>query len=151
MDSKNKRGISPVVASVFMILLVMVLASIIFLWARGFVGEQIDKFGTPIEDSCAKVDLSINMYDNELEVLNRGNVDVRNLNIKRIHEGNSEVTLFASQIDSGATARGFVNLEMEDGMTMPDEIIAYPVLVGNVQGNERNNVFTCLNAGIRIL
>ena len=44
----KKRGLSPVIASVLLILLVLVLASIIFLWARGFIGEQIEKFGEPI-------------------------------------------------------------------------------------------------------
>ncbi len=150
MEGENKRGVSPVIASMLMIVLVMVLAAIVFLWARGFIGEQIDKFGAPVEDSCVNVNLDIAMYDNELEILNRGNVDVRNLNIKRIGGGNSEVTLFSLPIDAGATARGFLSLEMEDGSS-PNEIIAYPVLVGNVRGEDNNNIFTCLNAGIKVL
>ena len=44
---KDKRAISPVVATVLLIVLVLILAAIIFLWARGFVGEQVEKFGEP--------------------------------------------------------------------------------------------------------
>ena len=46
---RGKRGLSPVIASVLLIALVLVLASIIFMWARGFISEQIEKFGNPVE------------------------------------------------------------------------------------------------------
>jgi len=51
--------LSPVIATVLLIALVLVLAAIIFMWARGFISEQIEKFGTPIEDLCDSVDFDI--------------------------------------------------------------------------------------------
>jgi len=30
---------------------------------------------------------------------------------------------------------------------LPDRIIAYPVLIGNVKGGSSNKVFTCVDAG----
>jgi len=146
----GKRGLSPVVASVLMILLVLVLASIIFLWARGFIGEQVEKFGEPIENYCAKVSFVVSMYDNELEILNTGNVDIHNFNVKRISGGDSEVTLLLLPADDGESVQGFISLEMSDG-SVPEEILVYPVLVGNVYGENKNSVFNCLDAGVKIL
>lgn len=41
----NKRGLSPIIATVLLIFLVLILASIVFLWARGFFSEQLEKGG----------------------------------------------------------------------------------------------------------
>ena len=150
MKGEKKRGVSPVIASMLMILLVLVLAIIIFLWARGFIGEHIEKFGKPIESSCAAINFEVARYDNELEILNRGNIDIRNFNVKRIRGGNSEVSLLALSADAGASVRGFINLEMSDG-EMPEDIIVYPVLIGSVRGESKNSIFTCNDAGVKIL
>ena len=74
---KNERGLSPVIASVLMILLVLVLATMIFLWARGFVSEHVEKFGISIEESCSSINFEASVYeDEEVEIINRGNVDI---------------------------------------------------------------------------
>lgn len=145
----RKRGLSPVVASVLMILLVIVLAVIIFLWARGFIGERIEKFGKPIEEICGEVNFDVFRDGSELEIINRGNVDIRHLDIKLFDtRGNSEVNKFNIPIDAGETAGGHVTLEMDSGT--PDKIIVYPVLVGTMPGKGENNVFTCMNSGVTI-
>ena len=138
----GRRGLSPVIASVLMIFLV--LAALIFLWARGFVSEQIEKFGQPIEQLCESIDFDIQRVGSELEVVNRGNVDVRHLDIKMSKGGNSEVSKFDFQVDAGDSVRRDVTLLMDGGVS-PDEIIVYPVLVGNVKGGSFNKVFTCMN------
>jgi len=149
MKRVRKKGLSPVIASVLLIMLVMVLAAIIFLWARGFIGEQVEKFGGPIEQSCDAVDFDVSItgqWGSELEVLNKGNIDIRRLDIRMTREGNSEVRQFDFQIDAGASERDHVTLVMSDGET-PDEIIAYPVLIGTVKGSSSNNVFACMDSG----
>ena len=148
-ESLGKKGLSPVIASVMMILLVLVLASIIFLWARGFIGEHIEKFGKPIEDYCGNVKFEMHRSGLNLEVVNKGNVDIRSLNIKMIKDGDSEVNNFNFQIDAGDSESGYISFEMSDG-SIPDEIIAYPALIGEVQGGGSNSVFTCLDAGVTL-
>ena len=148
-EGVGKKGLSPVIASSLMILLVLVLAIIIFLWSRGFISEQIEKFGRPIEDSCGEVNFDVVRYGNELEVINRGNIDIRSLDVKRIRGGDSEVERFGFAVDAGESVRGNVAFEMEDGET-PDEIIVYPALIGKVQGGDSNSVFTCLDSGVTI-
>jgi len=145
MEEVNKRGLSPVIASVLMMLMVIVLASIVFLWARGFISEQVEKFGTPIEDSCGAVNFEIARYGSELEIVNRGNINIHSFDIKTTRGGDSEISKFLLPVAAGASVRDFVSID-----ALADEIIAYPVLVGNIRGKTRNNVFTCIDAGVRI-
>ena len=140
------RGLSPVIASMMMILLVLVLASLIFLWARGFVTEQIEKFGKPIEQMCESVNFEVQKVGGDLEVVNRGDVDIRYLDVKMFKDGGSEVEKFNFQVDAGESVRKGVVFLMSNN-DVPDKIVVYPALVGNVKGGSSNKVFTCLDAG----
>ena len=145
----NKDGLSPVIASVLMILLVLVLAAIIFLWARGFIDEQIEKFGDPIENYCSSIDFEIARFGNELEVVNKGNVDIRHLDVKVFKGGNAEINRFDFQIDAGESVKGFVTFQMSNGSS-PDEIIVYPALIGNVISKKSNRPFVCMDSGVTL-
>jgi len=145
----NKRGLSPVIASVLMIMLVMVMAAMIFLWARGFISEQIEKFGKPVEDLCESVDFRVEQVGNELEILNRGNVDIWHLDIKMFKDGDSEISKFDFKVDAGDAVKKAVTLKMEDG-SVPEKIIVYPALVGSVKGKKTNKVFTCTDVGVTL-
>ncbi len=145
----GKRGLSPVIASLLMIMLVLFLAAIVFLWARGFISEQIEKFGKPIEEQCESVKFKIVQVEEYLEIRNNGNVDIWRLDIKMFSGGNSEVKGFDFQINAGEAIRKAVTLEMSDG-SLPDKIIAYPALIGNVRDKPINKVFTCMNAGVTL-
>jgi len=147
--SGKKRGLSPVIASVLMILLVIVLASIIFLWARGFISEQIEKFGQPVGDLCESVDFMVERVGDDLEILNRGPVNIRHLDIKMFKGGDSEIKKFDFSIDAGAAIKKEATLVMGDGSS-PDKIIVYPALIGNVRGRSSNKVFTCTDAGVTL-
>ncbi len=81
---KNKRGISPVIATVLLIVIVVVAAVIIFLALRGFKGEVITKFGEPIENACADVDLDVSDEGDSIFINNLGDVGVAKINIVNI-------------------------------------------------------------------
>ncbi|MFH1238299.1 MAG: archaellin/type IV pilin N-terminal domain-containing protein [archaeon] len=143
----KKRGLSPVIATVFMILLVLVLAALIFLWARGFLSEQIEKFGQPIDNLCKRVDFEVQKVpgeigENALEVVNRGDINIFHLDIKMFKDGNSEISRFKFKIDAGQSVRKDLSLKMKDGST-PDKIEIIPALLGTVEGKDSNKVFTC--------
>ena len=144
----DKHGLSPVIASMLMILLVLVLASIIFLWSRGFIKEQIEKFGSPIENACEKVNFEVYRDGSKVEIINRGNVDIRHLDIKMFKDGDSKINKFDLAIDAGESVENHMTLTI-NGET-PDRIIAYPALIGNVKGTTSNNVFTCTDSGVII-
>ena len=148
--SSRKKGLSPVIASVLLIALVLVLAAMIFLWARGFISEQIEKFDKPIADVCGTVNFdAVRVGDYELEIINRGNVGIRSFDIKLIKGGDAEVSKFdfdEPQVDPGQAIRKPVSFLMK-GDIKPDKIIIYPSLLGGVRGGSTNKVFTCLDAG----
>ena len=66
----DRRGLSPIIATVLLISLVLVLASIIFLWARAFLPEQIQKFESPIEDACKNVVFDASVSENIITIQN---------------------------------------------------------------------------------
>jgi flagellin-like protein len=147
---RGKRGLSPVIASVLLIALVLVLASIIFMWARGFISEQIEKFGNPVDTVCNQIDFDIERISgsagDELEVVNRGNIPIYHLDIKKISGGDAEVEKFKFDVDEGDAVRKSVDLKMKDG-TRPEKVIVYPALLGTVKGKQSNKVFTCTDHG----
>ena len=153
MRRSDKKGLSPVIASVLMIMLVLVLAAMIFLWARGFISEQIEKFGKPVDEACAAVNFDVVRVGDDLEIINRGNVGIRSLDIKMYKDGNSEIANFdfdLSQIAPGVAISKRVSLLMEDG-SEPESVMAYPLLLGSVRGKSKNKPFTCTDAGKTIL
>ena len=148
-ECMNKRGISPVIASVLMILMVIVLAGMVFLWARGFISEQVEKFGRPIEEQCSAINFVATKRGSNLEILNRGSIDIRHFDVKLIRGGSSEFHKFGFSVDSGEGKIEPFTQVMENGET-PDEIILYPALIGQVVGETSNKVFTCLNSGVKL-
>jgi flagellin-like protein len=76
----NKRALSPVVATVLLISLVLILAVIIFLWARAFLPEQLDKNG-PIQDRCAEVNFVAEYSGSDVVILNQGNIPIHGVKI----------------------------------------------------------------------
>ncbi len=148
--SKDKKGITPVIASVLLILLVFVLAILIFIWARGFIAEKVEKFGQPIETICSDVQFDVEILGgingDTLEVINRGDVDIYRLEIKLFKGGNAIFRKFSYKILKGGSAEGSVNLAMENN-DRADSVMIYPALIGNPKGKSSNRVFTCLNMG----
>ena len=147
----KKRGLSPVIASVLLIMLVLVLAAIIFLWARGFIAEQIEKFGKPVESLCNDVNFEFDLFiDNvgsgyEVEIVNRGDIPIQSFDVKAVNGGDSEIQKFDFRVDPGkAERRGITFTQFE---TMPEKITIYPALLGNIKGKRLNKAFTCVEKG----
>ncbi len=78
----NRRGVSPVIATVLLIVIVVVLAAIIFLWARGFLSEGAVKGDRVVETSCTEVKFEAQIVQNAAECATNSNkaaVDINNL------------------------------------------------------------------------
>lgn len=142
----QKKGLSPIVATVLLIALVLVLAAIIFLWARGFITEQIEKFGGNVEEACEGVAFDVELVSSglgyELEIANRGNVDIFSFDIKEFVGGDSSIKQFKFSVDEGGAVRR--PLTITSGT---EKIEVYPALLGTVKGRATNKIYTCTEKG----
>jgi flagellin-like protein len=145
---RNKKGLSPVIATVLLIVLVFVLAALIFLWARGLISEQIEKNGQAIENVCPSVNFEANIDStgDYLEAVNRGSVSIYSFDIKMVKGGESLINKIKIGVDVGKSMKESVDLTMKNGET-PEKIIVYPVLIGSIKGGKLNKPYTCKDAG----
>lgn len=150
----KKKGLSPVIASVLLVFLVLMLAAIIFLWARGFFSEQLEKGGESVDNQCSKVQFAVEptaSYSGgssiELDFANLGDIDMYGVSIKEIGGGEESSNFWALNLGHGLGERLIVDLQN----TNLQEIIVYPVLLGKVKGGDENKPFTCVDNEKRIV
>jgi len=127
-----KRGVSPVIATVLLVTIVIVLAAIVFIWARGFVKEGIQKRGEPIERACEGVNFEASVVQQTsgytLEINNRANIPLYGFDVKILGEGEVKVHHVLDQsIDIGGSAQ--IDLPAEEFSGVQD-IIVIPILLG---------------------
>jgi flagellin-like protein len=78
----NKRGISPLIATILLIAIAIAIFGIIFMWLRGMISEQVEKFGVPIESQCERIAFTATTDGNKIFVNNQGNIPILGMNIK---------------------------------------------------------------------
>ena len=146
----KKRGLSPVIATGMLIALVLVLAAIVFLWAKSFIAEQIEKQGQPVQSICKDVDFYYELFPSlgsanvELDVKNKGNVPIYDFEVKQITESGDSVTSeFGIALNPGQATRQELSLAPDTtGVTL------YPKVLGNVRGKQLNKPYTCADNSI---
>jgi FlaG/FlaF family flagellin (archaellin) len=143
MKKREKTGLSPVIATVLLISIVVAIGMIIFLWARGFVKEEGTKFGKNIKLSCEDVEFEASYQGEVLSIVNSGNVPIYRVKLKISSAGGFETKeLTASNgwedlgIKQGQTYTGSVTITGS-----PDKILIIPVLIGNSGSGQK--IYTC--------
>lgn len=147
---KNRRGVSPVIATVLLIGIVIALGSVVFVWFQSFTHEAVTKFqGENIELVCADVQFEASYAPSgELALSNTGNVPIFSFNVQ-INNGAGGYTtkeivdlvnnwptiglrqsgVFAGNIGSSISAS-------------TNQIIIIPILRGTVSSGDEKS-FTC--------
>lgn len=90
---KDKRAISPVIATVLLIVVAIALFLLIFFWIRGFQKEAILKYGTPVETVCNNVKYSVTYSGGvvpKVVVTNIGTVVISKAEVFRITNKGTE-------------------------------------------------------------
>jgi flagellin-like protein len=147
---KNKRGISPVIATSLLVLLAIILAVIIFFWARSMIGEKIMKdlgYGEEdIENFCSSVSFEADVTNDKgagtisVSVTNTGEVPLWGLEVFDESQGSKEYYGRAAEdieggegISIGATREfSLVGQDVEysgDPTSIPS-VRLVPILVG---------------------
>ena len=132
---ERKRGVSPVIATVILISIVVVLAIILFLWFRSMTREAITKFdGQNVEILCGDVSFSARYLDEILYISNEEVVPIYQMQLYASGGGKkSEISWIdgnqwpVNGISSGRAMSGRVDF---NGFTDAKEIILVPVLLG---------------------
>lgn len=145
----NEKGLSPVVATVLLVAMVIVIGLIIFLWFRGLTQEAVTKFGgTNIELVCEDVDFSASYTAGSLFISNIGNVPIYGFKVVVRGFGSFDTFDLAEDLDSNWPA---VGLRQGGTYSTPDlsselegfEVTLIPVLIGTSGGGEKTH--TCDN------
>jgi len=143
MEKKKDKGLSPVVATVLLIVMVVVIGLIVFLWFRGMTEETITKFGTEnIRFACDDVYFEADYSGGTLYVSNSGNIPIFGMELKDYGPGSHttenlrdySTTWPDAGLNQGGTFSDAVPV-------IGDELILVPVLMGESDDGKRT--FVC--------
>ena len=134
----SKKGLSPVIATILLIVVVISLASIVFIWARGLIPAAIQKGGIPVEQACNSMALTAvySSFDGVLTITNDGNIPVHKF-VVSVTSG-SEVT--SQEITSPILAGDFYS----EGFTFAgDSMTISASILGDANGDKK--IYKCSN------
>lgn len=143
--ANSKRGLSPVIATSLLIAIALVLALIIFLWARSFIGEVITKQGEPIENSCKLIDFEADIAPDSFSVVNKGNVPLYGVDIKKIGLGSVESKgILKTTISNGQDASAnLLGDTFSENLVSGDQVQVIPIIIG--ESNSGKKEYSCTN------
>lgn len=133
----EKRGVSPVIATVLLVAMIIAVGLIIFLWFSGMTEESITKFGgTNVKLICDDVQFDAEYVSGTLNIVNTGNVPIYRMNAKLSGEGSHEtIELTGNWPNLGLNQGGTFSDSLDLGSAT--EIILIPVLMGESKGGEK--------------
>jgi FlaG/FlaF family flagellin (archaellin) len=147
-QKKKKRGLSPVIANLLLIGLVIVIIAIVFVWFKGMVEEGITKFEKNIRLVCDDINFNVEYSGGKLNIQNNGEPPIYTMNVKMIKTGEFETQDIKSISEQPGSwpSKGLKTGEVysqdvtfSEGVT---SISLAPVLVGtSPKGKQRT--FTC--------
>ena len=147
---RRKKGVSPVIATVLLIAMVIVIGLIIFLWFRGLAEETITKFGKKnIKLVCRDVQFQASYSSNILAISNTGTVPIYSMSIKLSGGGSFTTIDLREENKSGLIFWPKLGINQGEAysedisvyVTGKDEITLIPVLIGKTKKVEK--VHTC--------
>ena len=143
---RKKQGISPVIATVLLVAMVVVIGLIIFLWFKGITEEAVTKFGgRNIELVCEEVEfLSDYSAAGILSVSNMGNVPIFGMKARISKQGGHE-TLNIGDLSVGWPEIGLRQMGTFSGNLMEEfagaeQILLIPVLMGTSTEGDQTHV-----------
>jgi len=140
---KRSKGLSPVIATVLLVTIVVVTALIVFLWIRGMTEEAITKFGDQnVQLVCGQVAFDASYSENTLYITNPGNVPIFDMNIKISGDGSySTLDLREKSANWPEVGLNQGGVFSDSSLTLTgDEIVLIPVLLGESESGRKTYV-----------
>jgi flagellin-like protein len=103
MIMSKKRGLSPVIATVLLIAIVIVIGLIIFIWARGFIKESGTKLGKSANQNCEEINIEASLDGTTLSITNRGQIPIYKINLQKTSAGSTDVETINEKIAPGGS------------------------------------------------
>ncbi len=135
---RNKRGVSPIIATVLLIGIVVAIGVIVFMWFRGISEEAITKFdGTNVKLVCEDVNFRAEYANGFVTVSNEGNVPIYKIKA-RVAGGGSEDTFFLTEDwpETGLLEMGVYYGDVSS--YTGDKMYLIPVLAGENENGEKS-------------
>lgn len=161
MQKRYKKGVSPVVATVLLIVIALVLALIIFFWIRSLIGESVVKFdGQNTETLCSQIEFDATYFSSskEISLFNSGEIPIYDFEVfikktgshKTINlKDSSEPDWPVIGLRSGETFLGVIGTSQD--LANANEIILIPVLRGKGLNSGQMKTIACKqNVGISV-
>jgi len=128
----ERKGISPVIASVMLIVIVLVLGSVVFFWGKGFITDL-----EPPLLECENVNFEAGVIcffgDCALEVINRGNIELHAFEVKKIETGQ---IYGVGYLDEGLSIGNSKLVKLEGEYNSGDKFLIIP-LIADDSGESR--------------
>jgi len=141
----EKRGISPLIATVLLIGFTITIAAILMIWGGNLVKERAEKISarTEAQTSCtAKVEIGLNSAkcDTTEEIIkisveNKGSDTINAFRARINYDGDSETTTTYNLLNP--TSQTSLKVEYDTSKGMPKSVIIFPVL------NKQSLSYTC--------
>ncbi len=148
--NKRKRGLSPVIATVLLIGIVVVIALIVFTWFKGFTQEAVTKNDQNAQLVCNEIKFKASLSETTLSILNSGNVPIYGMVLKIAGVGGFEtkdIKELSNWPDEGLNVGGaFVDSLDVSG----DSITFIPILKGYSQKGGEASYICNENQGYKI-
>lgn len=152
----NKRGVSPVIATVLLIGIVIALGVIVFFWFSSFTQEAITKFnGENIQLVCNDVSFAASYSSGgSLAISNTGNVPIFDFNVQIQGSAGTYTTqdmtnLISNWPSSGLRQGSVFSGNIASKVAGANQIVLIPILMGTVSNGDQKS-FTCANQGYQV-
>ncbi len=139
--NKRKRGLSPVIATVLLIGIVVVIALIVFTWFKGFAQEAVMKNDQNAQLVCNNVEFTASISGSTLSISNLGNIPIYGMVLKIAGAGGFE-TKYTRNLDNWPDEGLNVGGAFADSISVSGESVTLtPILRGYSQkGGEASYV-----------
>ena len=147
-NKKDKRGISPLVATALLIFIAATAIFLVFSWTKNVSEEAIEKFGEPAEDACNKISFESSVLGERIMIENKGTVPIYALNLEILKSGTRVVRFLKPQdglIDPAE--EDFVTASAQDLSGSIESIAVIPIILGKSVNTGLSRIYPCTSKG----
>lgn len=140
----NKKGVSPVIATVMLIAIVIVMGLIVFTWIQGIQEEAITKFGGQnVKLICEEVKFDASYSSGFLSIVNSGSIPIYKIQAKISGNGEHETILLGEEPGQAEWRAEGLSPGMDYATSLSSagsEILLIPVLVGESGDTQKSHI-----------